>query len=241
MESVFNEILFNDSLSDADKVRLLQLQTKKSQKAKDDMSKGKFGSSSFKYDRFVLSQECERAFGGSVWAKLSEKSKTDLVNAYLYEEFVEYINDDQSTPISKLTKTVENEIRDKLFFGFIKSFNGSRLEVSCPTDKNIDNSIIKFEIRQKVVLTLGQMFHAIKDSDDDDTISNYAYELKTYLINNRWNAELFYSKKERKYYIWYPDKYRNDASHEYIYDKQLTCECKKDTIEILSWFLGSLC
>ena len=241
MESVFSEILFNDSLSDADKVRLLQLQEKESQKAKEDISKGKFESASLDYDRFVLWQECERAFDSDIWAKLSEKSKTDLKNAYFYEAFIKYINDDESTPISKLTKTVENEIKDKLFSEFIKSFVESRLEVSCSMDRIIDDCVAKYEKQQSITITLGQMLHAIKDSDDERAISNYAFELKQYINYNKWDLERFYSKRDKKYYIWYPNKYRNDASHDYIYDEQITSECKKDTIEILSWFLGSIC
>ena len=77
-------------------------------------------------------------------------------------------------------------------------------------------------------------------SSNNRTKSNYSYELKSYIVDNNWDEVKFYSAKRKNFYIDYPNRFRNDASHEYVYDSLITKECKVVSKEIITWFIGSM-
>lgn len=149
------------------------------------------------------------------------------------------MEDDQSTPINKFTKTVENEIRQKLFIEYAKTFKDERLEIGDDADTIFDNFLDGLFKDKKATITLGQMLRMIQSSYYDSTKSNYSYELKTYIIDHKWDEKKFYSAKDKKFYVDYPVKYRNDSAHEYVFDANITRECKIITKEIITWFISS--
>ena len=229
----FLNTLMNKNLSDAE-VRELLI------KELSNPIKESIESSSYDNDRILLAKQCRHEYK-KIWNLLSNQSKKDLELAYFYSEFIDKIGDDQTTPINKLTKTVENEIRDKLFIEFAKGYKDRRLVLVNETDNIVDSFIKSYLNKNEPHITLGQMLNTIRFSSFNNTLSNYAYELKSYIIDNdKWDEHKFYSKKDKKYYIDYPDKYRNDSSHSYIYDLSITKECMNTTKEILHWFIGSI-
>lgn len=236
---LINKILFDNSLTDAEKIELLKKQALNSQKVEEKLALGDYESDVFDSDRKRCYEACEHDFTPVVWKKLFDKSKIDLANARLYSLLSMITNDDESTPLSKMTKTVENELRYKLFTKYADEYINERLEINNKSDEIFDKSLDEYFNSKKLILTLGQMFRLIKDSYYPNTSSNYAYELRRFLEHGDWDIALFYSKKDKKFYVEYPNKYRNDAAHEYVYDKNITEECKRDTIEILSWLMNS--
>lgn len=242
MDSCFNKILYDDSLSDSEIVRLLRDQKTQSEQAKEDIKQGNFDSDVFIVDKRISYQQCRNDYQNTIWNKLEEKSKIDLQNGYFFAALKPAINDDESTPIIKLAKTVEQEMKIKLFKGFSDVIILNRQPQNDDrTDCIVNKFLDEYNSARKVTLTLGQMLNIIKKSSSYTTPSNYARELKKYISTNNWNPVLFYSKRDKNYFVDYPSKYRNDSAHEYVFDEKLTNDCKKDTAEILTWFLGSYC
>lgn len=237
---LINKILFDNSLTDAEKIELLKKQALNSQKVEEKLALGDYESDVFDLDRKRCYEACEHDFTPVVWKKLFDKSKIDLCNARFYSVvIIKKINDDECTPMNKMTKTVENELRYKLFKKYADEFINERLEINDKSDEIFDKKLNVYFNRKKLTLSLETMLILIRESYYPNTSSNYAYELRRFLEHSDWDIALLYSKKNKKFYVDYPDKYRNDAVHEYAYDKNLTDECKRDTIEILSWLMNS--
>lgn len=100
----------------------------------------------------------------------------------------------------------------------------------------------RFLCQKNFTLTLGQMLNLIYLSSLNESESNYAAGLRKFVFKHscdKWNIAIFYGKKDEEFYKDYPKKYRNDAHHNRIYDRKLTEECKKDTLELLTWFTNS--
>ncbi len=193
-------------------------------------------------DKQMCENECIGFFTRAIWDKLEEKSKEDLTLAFFYMNFTNLINDDESTPITKYTKTVENEIKIKLISPFINNGTNtihSNSHTSYTT--RLVNRCIDAISHGKFTLTLAEMLHLIKESSNS-TCVEYAQQLRNYVINNgaRWDQCLFYSKSSENYYITYPEDYRNPSAHGYEYDGAKTIACKNMTREIISWFVGAL-
>ncbi len=240
MTSLMNEILYNPKLSDTEKIELIKQQFEKSSDVKKLIDDGNLESNYFEKDKEIIYKECEAEYNPIIWSDLTEQSKMDLKNAYLYSAFIKKFNDDESTPLNKLTKTVENELKDKIFKAFIKDIVNSNLEIANKDDEIFDKCVFDFKEYNELKITLTTMLIFIKISGIRNPISNYANELNNYFRNNRWNLKILYSKRNEDYYIQYPEKYRNPYAHGGItYDETLTDECKKDTKEILTWLISS--
>ncbi len=241
MESYIQEILSHPEWSKEQILARMAEGAEESEREKEEISKGDLSSHKYDKDRKILYDECVNDYDPFVWSKLSEKSKTDLKNGYFYSELVKQIEDDESTPLMKFTKTVEVEIREKLFLKFIKPYIYKGLEAYDDTDDIVANAVKEFRKKEKLPLTLGQMLIIVKASSNPNTDSNYAESLYHYFKDNNWDTRRLYSKetKDKNFYIFYPDKYRNDSAHSYVNDPKFTKECKKDTIEILTWFIKS--
>lgn len=243
MESWVNDILNNNNLTAEEIVEKLRKATEEKELVEKDIADKNLSSKYIESDRNRLAEVCKNQYDRNVWYSLSEKSRRDLELAYFYSEFTKMIDDDESTPIIKLTKTVENEIRDKLFVEFVNNVLDDRPDETYRMDRKIEEIIDEYINNDETDLgiSLAQMLYTINESAKNNVEKKFAYAFRLYefIKKGNWSFTNFYSAKSKRFYIAYSDEYRNPSAHSYVYDDKQTEKCKTETREILTWFINS--
>ncbi len=230
--------LCNGKLTSKQKVAAIAKHLEEEKKTKDDIDKGSLHG--LEKDRIKIAEDCKKEYPSDVWEKLTDESKQNLKNAYVYSALGHFLKDNESGPIHKMGLTVEYELRDKIFIGFINGRKSDEANETNETDKIILNCVKDIKRGKEPIICLTQMLITIKESNDESTESNYAYELYDYLKEKGWDVNDFYSEGEsHNFYLSYPSNYRNPSSHTYVVGEGKTFNCKKETLAILKWFLGT--
>ena len=240
MTSWLNELLQNNNLSIDDKSRMIIEHYHLERETSERKEKGYFDYPEFDSDKEKIYKECEMDYPKSVWNKLEPESQMAIKNAYVYAVLVPKLNDEESSPISKLAKTIEIEIKIKLFNDFISTCKISDANVNDKTDRDFAGCISKYKSKEENVLTLGQMLRMIKKSSYTKANSHFSDELYDFLIRNLWDVDYLYENgDENNFYLDYPDYIRNKSVHDYINDRKTTEACKMETKEIIAWIMNS--
>lgn len=153
-DSLLNEF-FNPSIPDKRGIQILRGQFEKDKQIKKAIDSGDFSSNLFDFDKEKIFKKCRDEYGEKVWNKLLESTRHDLELSYFYAEFIKFLNDDESTPISKLTKTTEIEIKEKLFISYVNEFKNHRIKncdlKKCNKTDSIFNKCLKDFFAKKIL------------------------------------------------------------------------------------------
>lgn len=237
---VINVILSNRNLTRDQIVALLKKQAVLSRKVGKLIETRDFGNGAFDEDKKRVYEECERAYPERTWNELTEEAKKNLKVAYFYAAYGGRLGDDESTPIFKMCKCVECEIRNRLIRPFATAIHFEKIQNSeNKTDKKMR---VGLSDPRDIKTTLGEMLWLIKEASDNKTRSNYARRFDLFVCNptNGWLATNLYSAKGEDFFLDYPKKFRNDGAHgDPIYDSARTTACKERTKTILIWLMDA--
>ena len=240
MKSWLQELLDDKNISTSEKEKIILEHFNKEDETKEKKKKGYFDFPEFDADKEKIYKECEMDYPKRVWNKLEQKSQIEIKNAYVFAALVPKLNDDESNPISKLAKTIEIEIKIKLFNDFVSSCTINDANNNNETDRKFAGCIAKYKANRECILTLGQMLTMIKESSYTNTNSNYSDELYNFLMKNLWDVDYLYDTgDENNFYLDYPKCFRNESVHGYISERKTTEACKAETKEIISWIMNS--
>lgn len=236
---VFNTILSNRNLTRDQIVTMLKKTAALSRKIEKLIETKDFDNPLFDADKERVYIECRSAYPERTWDKLTEEAKKDLKAAYFYAAYGEWLEDDEATPIYKMCKCVECEIKNRLIQPFAAAIRFENIQI---TGNETDRKM-RYDLSNPshIRAALGEMLVLIKEASNNRTQSNYAkrFDLFVHDPTNGWSAIGLYSARVENFFLDYPKKFRNDGAHDRIYDPAKTAACKERTRAVLVWLMDA--
>ena len=160
-------------------------------------------------DKKLSETRCKSVYK-SFWKKLSNNSRKFLITADFLHTKLSQMELDFAPAIVEMCRAFENEIKSKIFSGFIADI--ATTNRSYTPDKLLDQAKKVYSEQGKIVLSLSQMINEFAKLRNADSAS-YQAALKKYASNDGWDVVSLSTNPFISESNGYVDKFRNDAAH----------------------------
>lgn len=181
-------------------------------------------------------ERCERRYG-QFWNFISEKSRDYLITAkYIYNK-IKALNKDFAPAVVEMCRAVENEIKSKIFEGFVS-------EMAYSDSIKLDDSKLSETIRNFkrsslfIDITLQEMIYSFRDMERIGRRAETSHgQLRNYLDNHQWDADKLSSDSFVKEFTDYVKEFRNGSAHTTSFSQKEAEKCEEKTDKRIKAFL----
>lgn len=195
-----------------------------------------------KADWEVSSAACEAIYEG-YWAKLNKQSQEYLTMAnYLYNLF-NTEGSDFGPSVLEFGRAIENELIDKIFYGYIQSL---KEQTDSMIDKghkygDVKSAMKSFKKNGEFYIPARTMVRYLTYLSDEEFENYYNEALKKYLASNsidssRVSEDTFTAMADEVF-----EKYRNNAAHPgQFFDEKDGRDCREKSKKVLKRFMSAV-
>lgn len=169
------------------------------------------------------------------WSVMEKSSKTFITTAMYMFNLLRVHNADFSPVILEYTKSLEEEIKQKIYLGFLKEESKKPI---LPNNGKWTDAVEKYKERQFFFIPLSMMFYNLNSPKNVNGVSYWA-NLHQMLKRDGWDMPALTDPKFISDGVRLAEDYRNWAAHIYDFTDQDAIYCSMETKKLICHFLSA--
>lgn len=185
-------------------------------------------------DKDIAVNACTKRYG-SLWDTLNSSSKEFLYTAKYLLNKLKDMEGDFAPVVIEMCRTVENELKSKIFNGFISDV---AYDSSCKSDDSpISGAVKSYKESSEFFISLKQM-HIELGNMNPRKSNTYSSRLYDYTSTVGWNSDQLASKELKDSGINFVDTFRNDSAHTKAFSEKEAMKCEEQTYKRIRAFMA---
>ena len=171
------------------------------------------------------------------WEKLEHPTRTFIVTALYMDNLINSEQFDFSPIVMELGKSVENEMKEKVYLPFIIENSKLPLKAEPTSKKGIWVAVNRYQSNKGYYLPFKATFSTLnKPTIYEDS---YYYDLHTELQGFGWNMDIITDVTFIQEGLDYSDNFRNSAAHSDAFTNDKVSLCELSTNKILNTLISA--
>ena len=191
-------------------------------------------------DQDMYLSMAQEAYAGS-WNNLDEKSRVMLATGLSIQQAIRRTpGRDLSPAVIEFCRVFENELRRKLYDGFVPTIDPYNATDAKKPYTEIVHAAESYHTNGDYFISMWNMIRCVKEIKNSYTRCSSSQAFSQYLTDHQWNKNRLTDRNFIDMSLDYTLKYRNTSAHPSIMDKEDADNCVRLTKILVQHFISCL-